>query len=37
MALDPEQAHAYVRQAAIDGIAACLVGEVCVGTGLEVD
>jgi len=36
IALEPERAEAYVRQAHADGLAAWIVGEVVTGAGLEV-
>ncbi len=37
MALDPDQARSYVRQAEVDGIAAGIIGEVAVGSGISVE
>jgi selenide,water dikinase len=36
IALDPNQARAYVQQAKVDGVDARLIGEVAVGSGIEV-
>ena len=37
MALQPDQAHALMAQAEIDGLPACIIGEVAAGSGIVVE
>ncbi len=37
IALDPDEARSYVTQAKVDGLEACLIGEVTRGAGIEID